>query len=159
MSPCRFAFLLAALVVSSISLPAQTPVSALKYYRDGNEKLRKNDLDGAIVDFTKAIDISLRLDPSKANTKKSLSGANGFAEPETEGTEVYVVDRLTADAYTSRGFARYQKGDVDGAMQDFERAIRINPGHASAYLDRGGARYAKGDIQGAIADWDKALRI
>ena len=85
--------------------------------------------------------------------------SSGFAETEPKATEIYVVDPFTAEAYTSRGIARYRQGDVDEALRDWERALTINPGLATAYLDRGTGRFAKGDNTGALEDWGRALRI
>src|SRR5262249_60225117 len=70
-----------------------------------------------------------------------------------------VVDPLTAKAYTSRGIARLDKHDLDGAMSDLNQAIAIHPGLAEAYADRGSVRYEQGDPDGAIADWTRALQI
>jgi len=149
--------LVAVLFVTSISLQAQTSHRALDYYKDGNNKIQSGDLDGAIGDLTKAIELSLR---QGTDTKeKSRMASSGFAETEREATEIYVVDPFTAEAFTSRGIARYRQGDVDGALHDWERALTINPGLATAYLDRGTGRFAKGDNSGALEDWDRALRI
>jgi len=58
----------------------------------------------------------------------------------------------------SRRCRRY-RGDVDDAIADFTKAIRVSPGLAKAYLDRGAARHAKGDLAGAIADYNKSIQL
>jgi tetratricopeptide (TPR) repeat protein len=158
----RISLFLALLILFSAALVhAQTPASASTYFDHGTMRFRKGDLDGAIEDFTKAIEISSRLGPTKLVRGNSVRGASGFSDSDSIGaaSSITVIDPLTANALTSRGLARYEKGDIDGAVADWERAIRINPGLAAAYLDRGCARYAKGDAQGALADWNRAIQI
>ncbi|MDP7035318.1 MAG: tetratricopeptide repeat protein, partial [Planctomycetota bacterium] len=65
----------------------------------------------------------------------------------------------TANAYSNRGHARKAKGDIDGAIEDYSKAIEIDPKFAGAYSNRGGARQAKGDPDGAIEDYNKAIEI
>lgn len=65
----------------------------------------------------------------------------------------------TARDYTNRGVARQIKGDVDGAIADYTKAIEIDPRLAPAYNNRGNARRDIGDVNGAIADCSKAIEI
>ena len=64
-----------------------------------------------------------------------------------------------APYYNSRGLAKEAKGDHDGAIADYVRAIELNPKYAGAYNNRGLAREAKGDHDGAIADYNRALEL
>ena len=77
------------------------------------------------------------------------------------------------------GARKVGKGDLDGAIEEYSRAIAISsrlnssdsetgetsnitvidPFTANAYTNRGVARYRKGDFEGAKADFDAALRI
>ena len=57
-----------------------------------------------------------------------------------------------AIVYYGRGLAKSTKGDQDGAIADFSKAIELNPKLAEAYLNRGLAKSTKGDQDGAIAD-------
>ena len=65
----------------------------------------------------------------------------------------------TAGDYLTRGIARYDRKDYDGAIADYDQAIRLDPKFAIAYNNRGNARKAKGDLDGAIADYDQAIRL
>ncbi|HWB59315.1 MAG TPA: tetratricopeptide repeat protein, partial [Chthoniobacteraceae bacterium] len=48
------------------------------------------------------------------------------------------------------------KGDHDGAIADYDRAIELDSKFADAYYDRALAKKAKGDQEGASADFNKA---
>ncbi|MEK0181955.1 tetratricopeptide repeat protein [Microcoleus anatoxicus] len=64
-----------------------------------------------------------------------------------------------ADDFFIQGEDKYKKGDYQGAVADYNQALRINPNYAEAYFSRGLARSDLGDKQGAIADYNEALRI
>ncbi|TRU94059.1 MAG: tetratricopeptide repeat protein, partial [Microcystis wesenbergii Mw_QC_S_20081001_S30D] len=59
-----------------------------------------------------------------------------------------------AIAYFSRGLAKYNLGDNQGAIADYNQAIKLKPDNAIAYHNRGWAKYNLGDNQGAIADYN-----
>ena len=64
-----------------------------------------------------------------------------------------------ADDYNSRGLAKETKGDHDGAIADYNRAIELDPKQSRAYRNRGFAKQAKDDVDGAIADYNRALEL
>ena len=64
-----------------------------------------------------------------------------------------------AEAYRNRGVAKEAKGDLDGAIADWDKAIALKPDFADAYHNRGVVKRGKGDLDGAIADFDQALAL
>lgn len=66
---------------------------------------------------------------------------------------------MTADDYLDRGYAKYEKGDPDGAIADYSRALELDPKDAAAYNNRGNVKKDKGDVDGAIADYSRALEL
>ena len=69
------------------------------------------------------------------------------------------LDPQLAEAYNNRGTLRGRKGDLDGAVADFDETIRLNPRNANAYTNRGNVRYSKGEFDGAISDYIEAIRM
>jgi len=59
-------------------------------------------------------------------------------------------------AYQLRGRVKLRKGDIKGALQDYETAKTINSGHPSAYLILGLAYYDVGDYKKAIEAFERA---
>ena len=64
-----------------------------------------------------------------------------------------------AKDFIKRAAARYLKGDLDGAIEDYNKALAADPRAADIYVKRGGARRAKGDLNGAIEDFNQAYDI
>ena len=55
------------------------------------------------------------------------------------------------------GYAKYVLGDNKGAIEDYSKAIDMNPQYAGTYCNRGVAKYALRDYDGAIRDFSKAI--
>src|SRR5437867_1136275 len=64
-----------------------------------------------------------------------------------------------ANAYNERGIAKEVKGDVEGAIADCTRAIKLDPRYAPAYSTRGLAKKNKGDLNKAITDYTRAVEL
>ena len=68
----------------------------------------------------------------------------------------------TAEDYNNRGLDRQNKGDIDGAIEDYTKAISLKGKSitlATAYNNRANARMSKNDLDGAIEDYSKAIEI
>jgi tetratricopeptide (TPR) repeat protein len=66
--------------------------------------------------------------------------------------------RSTKDYY-ERAVERFEKGDLDRAIVDFNYAIELNPRFAKAYNGRAAAWSALGCAEEALADFTAALEI
>jgi lipoprotein NlpI len=55
--------------------------------------------------------------------------------------------------------AKEKKGDVPGALADYDKAISLDSKNAMFFFNRGSARDGKGDLDGAIADYDQAVQL
>lgn len=62
-------------------------------------------------------------------------------------------------AYNKRGRARERIGQLDGAIEDYSRAISLQPDYAGAYVNRGAVRFRKDLLDEAAADLDRAIAL
>ena len=62
-------------------------------------------------------------------------------------------------ALNARGFALLLLNDWDGALQDLDKAILLNPNYGNAYRNRAVVRKAVGDAAGAAADVKRSERL
>ncbi|HZF00203.1 MAG TPA: tetratricopeptide repeat protein [Planctomycetota bacterium] len=93
--------------------------------------------------------------PKSSATLPAVEEAKPKKQRET-GTKVKANDDA---AFLKRGMARQAKGDHDGAIADFSKAIELNPECVQAYASRGVSKDAKGDTNGAKADYSTSISI
>ena len=64
-----------------------------------------------------------------------------------------------AKDYYDRGMARFEKGETDGAISDFTKAIKKRPRHGMAHYYRALAYLREKEYDKAIADYTSAIEI
>jgi tetratricopeptide (TPR) repeat protein len=64
-----------------------------------------------------------------------------------------------AELHTNRGVELKRKGDLDGAIKDYDIAIGLNPTDLFAFNNRANAWRDKGDLDRAIADYGAAIKV
>jgi len=62
-------------------------------------------------------------------------------------------------AWLARGNTKNGEGDFDGALADYNKAIRLNPDYSEALNNRAYIKEGKGDFDGALADYNKAIQL
>jgi tetratricopeptide (TPR) repeat protein len=140
---------------------AQTVYSqtARGYFTSGIRKQSKSDYEGAIQDFTKAIELNpnyAKAYGNRGNAKQTLGDFKGAIEDYNKVLELKPNDAL---AYVNRGKAKWQLRDFKGSVEDYNWAIKVNPKYADAYYARANAKQHLGDARGAIEDYNKVLEL
>lgn len=69
------------------------------------------------------------------------------------------TSQISAEGSYEQGTDKIQRGDYQGAIEDYNQVLRTNPQDADTYHNRGIARSESGDHAGAIEDYDQALQI
>ena len=64
-----------------------------------------------------------------------------------------------ATQYFDQGSEKHGAGNYQGAIDDYTKAIEINPQYVDAYANRGIYREAVNDLKGACVDWRKAAEL
>ena len=62
-----------------------------------------------------------------------------------------------APAYNNRGIIRQIRGDLNGAIADYTRAIELDRNYGLAYVNRASARRLRGDVGAALEDLNQAI--
>ena len=74
----------------------------------------------------------------------------------------YVVEKEPNEvtpAYYNLGLAYGRKGQTDKAIEDFSKALLINPKLDMAYNNRGTAYYLQGQYDKAFGDFSSAIKL
>jgi len=69
------------------------------------------------------------------------------------------VDKKEAIIYFHRGINRHTSGDIKGAIEEYNQALKLRPDFAEVYYKRGISRYKLGDLKVAANLFQKQKRI
>jgi tetratricopeptide (TPR) repeat protein len=145
-----------------------------EYIERGTTLWHKADYDGAILNFTKAIEIDEASLTTAASgkiqverlTKAYLNRAILVGEALGKHHDAIAdLDRAIQlrpqwdEAYNERGLLHMAAKDLYRAVADYTMAIEINPKSVKAYVVRGHARYELRDYIGATEDWNTSIEI
>jgi tetratricopeptide (TPR) repeat protein len=125
-------------------------------HKRGVARAAMNDVDGAMDDWDRAIE----MDEAHVGALVDRALALYDADQPEQALEDY--DRAAEveerpEIFANRGVARFEIGDVDGALADFEHALELDDELVAAYLNRAMVRRATGDVDGAVSDYDAAI--
>ncbi|GCL41655.1 tetratricopeptide repeat-containing S1 family peptidase [Dolichospermum planctonicum] len=117
-----------------------------------------NQLDKALAAINQAIQLQPN-NPNLYNEKWAvLKDLKRYREAEAAINKAIELSPRAA-FYINRGLVRADLGDKQGAIDDYNLAIKINPNIAQAYYNRGIVRDDLGDKPGAIQDYNLAIKI
>jgi tetratricopeptide (TPR) repeat protein len=128
------------------------------YFNGGATKVKKGDWDGAIADFSEAIQLKpgyFQAYNDRGIAKERKGDHDGAI---ADFSEAIQLKPDFAGAYGGRGIAKNSIRDYDGAIADFSEVIQHKP-DVAAYYCRGVAKSRKGDDDGAIADLSEAIQL
>jgi len=81
------------------------------------------------------------------------------AVPRTVCVGELPAPKETSGRYAGLGILKFKSAEYDGAIADFTRAIKLEPGNSGYYILRGNAKRVKRDYPGAIADYTSAIKF
>jgi tetratricopeptide (TPR) repeat protein len=143
---------------ASANVP-ENPQTAAEFSARGYDRQNHDDLDGALADYDKAV----QLDPRSIEalyrralarqTKRMWDGAMA------DYNALLTLDPDNAEAFSNRGYVKQARGDVDGAFADYAEALLRDPKMAIAYYNIGLIKVQRGDIDGGIDAFNRALDL
>lgn len=137
-------------------------ISAEDCYKRGLDRHQKKDRPGAIEDFNQALQLNPNLTEvyyHRGRARAALEDNQRAIEDFQKAAALFIEQGKNADAYVSQGNACHFHGDTQEAIENYTRAIKMNPNYASACLNRGIAYRSLGNNQRAIEDFQKAAKL
>ena len=139
--------------------PAASEASEGEPVNRGIQKAQNGDLDGAMADFDRAIQLNPNDDAPYYNRAQAKRLTNDTAGTIADYTRAVELGSANPAAYNNRGSIRAETNDWDAAIADYTRAIELESNYAGAYYNRAIAKKAKGDSTGAEADFKTAEKL
>ena len=121
----------------------------------GDEK----DYDGAIAEFTKAIESNPKSEGAYWGRGTAYNIKGDYDRAIEDYNKAIELNPKYATAYHHRGDAWDRKGNDDRAIEDYNKAIELDHSYSEAYNNRGNAWKNKGEYGYAIRDYNKAIEL
>jgi serine/threonine-protein kinase len=104
------------------------------------------------------------LQANERDASEEYCNALGNLDPTNEDSlrwHLQAVARMPhwAKAHLDCGNARHAAGEHAAAIENYSRAIELDPKSVRAYNNRGVARHARGDLAGGVEDWTRAIEL
>jgi tetratricopeptide (TPR) repeat protein len=106
----------------------------ISWYRAGQSSKNKTQLEKAIINYNKAIDLNLDDAAAYYNRGVAYQEKEEFDRAIADYSKAIDLKPDFAAIYYNRGIAYREKKDLDRAVADFIKALDINPNNESAYL-------------------------
>jgi Tfp pilus assembly protein PilF len=157
----NLSLLILVVILAAVNLHGQTKRSSEDYLNSAVAHVRSKETDEALNDLNEAIELDPRnamafllrgnLRERKKEVEQALSDYNEAIKlaPDAPGMEV---------GYNNRSVMRLSRGDIAGAHEDINNAIRLNPRAAALYNQRAIIQLQEGKPDNA-ADYQKALEL
>ncbi|WP_017718485.1 tetratricopeptide repeat protein [Kamptonema formosum] len=146
-------------LIDRFTEPVLSPATADSYRKRGFERLNVRDYQGAVEDYTRA----LELNPNSAITCNdrgvALSSLADQPAAIADYTKALELDPNEPVYYFNRGFARFNQEDFRGAIEDYSQVIRLSPEKTDAYFHRAEAYRLLGECQSAADGYTQVLRV
>jgi tetratricopeptide (TPR) repeat protein len=132
------------------------------YFASAARKYQQGNFQGALADYTQAIEIN----PRNANAyyNRGLLKATKLQDEQGALADYNSAIQIRPSydaAYNNRGNLKTDSlQDYQGALADYNRAIQLKPRNAEAYFNRGVLKYSYlKNLAGGIADLQKSVRL
>ena len=128
--------------------PTGSAIRALSVWSGQEDKLAPLDAENRNIpaDFSRALEKALAIEKKdRFSTAGEMRNALGVINEPVE--------------FVSLGIKHLEEQDFDRAIENFTRALRLNPAYSEAYNNRGIAFQNKGEPEKALTDFKRAIEL
>ena len=137
-------------------LAATTAIAGFQWRTAQIERDRARQGLSAVTDLARALVIEIGQDFVAHGEKVE---ANRLFDKAIQSFNRIIALSPSALAYSGRGDAYLEKGDFDGALADFDQAIKVDPRYPNAYHNRAIIHLSRGEYDAAMADCNEAIKL
>ncbi|MCC6759317.1 MAG: tetratricopeptide repeat protein [Candidatus Omnitrophica bacterium] len=144
------------------------PDAAMAYNQRALAYKQKGDLENALSDYTKAINLFPDYDFALTNRGILYKELGRYQQAWEDHSQAIKVNPGFSEAYLNRGNVLFSAGDFKGAVADYDQAIKTvsisarrgsTPYRAEVYSRRGAGYFFAKEYDVASKDFDQALEI
>jgi tetratricopeptide (TPR) repeat protein len=125
----------------------------------GNALLKEGNVDEAIVQYQKALQINPDYAKAHYNLGCALFQKGNVDEAIEHFQRALQINPDSMEAHYNLSCALLQKGNVDEAIVQYQKALQIEPDDEESHINLGNALIQKGNVDKAIVHYQKALQI
>jgi protein O-mannosyl-transferase len=138
---------------------AKNPDSWVAHNNHGNALLHKAQLDDAVAQFQKALEINPNYAHAHYNLGNAFIQKRQLDDAVAQYQKAVEINPDYPEAQSNLGLALVQKGQLDEAIARFQKAVEIRPDYPEIHYNLGNALFQKGQWDDAVAQYQKALEI
>jgi tetratricopeptide (TPR) repeat protein len=140
-------------------VPTANVVTIEDYLNRGFSYYTKDNLDKAIANFNKAIELNPQIAEAYLYRGLTYTKRNELDKAIEDYNKAIEISPKNEEAYYVRGLAYAGKRDAERALSDYSKAIALNPKYVQAYLNRSIIYLSKGDFEKVFSDIDKVMGV
>lgn len=137
--------------------PSTITHEAPDFFKWGVDKIQSGNYQGAIENFTQAIQHHADLATAYSNRCLAHLQLGDYQTAIEDCTQAATLAPKNTEAYLNRGLAHYRLGNYQAAIEDNNQVIQLNPNEFRAYYNRGIVRSVLKNHTEAIIDYNQAL--
>jgi tetratricopeptide (TPR) repeat protein len=150
----------AGIYLSFFTMP-KAPPTAEKYNSSGRRKYEAGNYNGAIKEYSKAIQTNPEDQVSYFGRASAYFQIYLYQKALLDYDKAIKLDPANAEYYANRADAHYRLEDYAATLADYDRAIKLNPQDGKLYQRR--ARLKEENFKAGqkelAADWKKAIDL
>jgi tetratricopeptide (TPR) repeat protein len=137
----------------------KSPQSSGAYNSRGNAFAAKGDIESAIADYNRSVEILPEYVDVYNNLANAYKRKGDFDNAIANYNKVLKLNPYHVAGHYNRGVALLEAKQLDQAIVDFSNALAVDPRLAEGYEGRGEAYLQKGDVDKALADFKNAAHF
>ncbi len=128
------------------------------YVGTGLIKRAMKDMQGAMIDFNKALTLGQLYDGylNRAVLKIDLKDFKGALDDLDNASK---TNSSSTEIYLNKGLVLFQMGNYQEALDSYNHALEIDSQESKAYRGRGQVKQSMNDMPGAMADYNIAISL
>jgi tetratricopeptide (TPR) repeat protein len=137
----------------------EAPQYPAAHFNYAFELRRRGDIDGAVAEYRKAIELDPAMAIAYSNLGALLQSRGELVEAESLYLKTIELRPNYALAWNNLAIVRYKRADGAGAVRAFRRAIELKPDDAGAVYNLGRVYQQAGIADSAASMFERAYRL